>query len=103
MSRDVWVSLTGGEVVYESVDYDVKHVEHDGGEAHTIELTLNLGGLSVTVDFPLNTAEAFLGEFRDEIVRAKRTKLEWETDTDPSTGVPDAEGCAAEISTPMSN
>ena len=97
MSRDVWARLSGDQLVSENVGYDIEHVEHGDGEAYSIDLTLDLGGLDVVVEFPLEdeTAEEFLVAFRDEIVRGKRAKLKWETDTDPESGVydPDEEAC----------
>ena len=93
MSRDVWARLSGNQLVSENASYDIEHVEHGDGEAYSIDLTLDLGGLEVVVDFPLEAAEEFLVAFRDEIVRGKQARLEWETDTDPETGVADVEGC----------
>ncbi|MUW14849.1 hypothetical protein GJ633_09370 [Halorubrum sp. CBA1125] len=52
-----------------------------------IELCIQLGGFDVELSFRIDEAETFLEDVRDEIVRAKQAELEWETDTDPETGV----------------
>lgn len=90
MSRDVWARLAGEQVLSEGASYDIEHVEH-GGEAYSVEVTVDLGGLELTLDFALEEAEEFIVRFRDEVVRAKQAKLEWETDTDVDSGVDDGE------------
>lgn len=90
MSR-IWARLSGEGLVSESVSYDVDHVEHGEGEAYSVVVTLDLGGLAVEAEFDLDDAEAFLVEVRDAIVRGRRAELERATDTDPSTGVSEDE------------
>ena len=92
MSRNVWASFAGEGLVTERVGYEIEHVEHGDGEAFAVEVTLDLGGLSITLDFPSEVAEEFLVDLRGEIVRCKEARLGWETDTDPESGVTDDEG-----------
>jgi hypothetical protein len=83
----VWTRLSGEEFISETATYDVDHVAHAGGETVTIDLTVDMGGISLTVDMDLDEAESFIRQFRDEIVRARQARIEWETDTDPETGI----------------
>ena len=91
MSRGVWARLGGEGLLNENVTYDVEAAEHGDGEAYSVDLTFDLDGLSLTIDFDPEVAEEFIVAFRDEIVRAKQKELEWETDTDPESGVTDDE------------
>jgi len=77
----VWGRVAGEALVSEQVTYDIDTVEHDDGAAVSIEVRFSVGGLSLIIDFGLEQADVFLREFRDEVVRAKRAKLEWRTDT----------------------
>ncbi len=85
------VTITGTGEVAGAVGYEVEHVELDDGETQLVRLTFDLWELSASVDFHIDQAEDFLVQFRDEVVRAKQAQLEWETDTDPETGI--AEEC----------
>lgn len=91
MTDDVAVTISGTGQVASAVGYEVEHVELDDGETQLIRLTFDLWELSASVDFHIDQAEDFLVRFRDEVVRAKQAELEWETDTDPETGI--AEEC----------
>lgn len=92
MSRDeVAVTISGTGNVADAVGYEVEHVELDDGETQLVLLTFELWELSASVDFHIDQAEDFLVQFRDEVVRAKQAELEWETNTDPESGI--AEGC----------
>jgi len=85
----VWTRLSGEEFISETATYDIDHIVHGSGETVTIDLTVNMGEISLIVDMDLDEAESFLRCFRNEIVRGKRARLEWETDTDSETGVPE--------------
>lgn len=91
MTDDVAVTISGTGNVASAVGYDVEHVELDAGETQLIRLTFDLWELSASVDFNIDQAGDFIVRFRDEVVRAKQVELEWETDTDPETGI--AEEC----------
>ena len=81
------VTITGTGEVASAVGYDVEHVELDNGETQLVRFTFNLWKLSASVGFHAKQAEEFIVQFRDEVVRAKQAELEWETDTDPETGI----------------
>jgi hypothetical protein len=87
MTDDVAVTISGTGNVASAVGYEVEHVELDDGEIQLVRLTFDLWELSASVDFHIGQAEDFLVQFRDEVVRAKQAELEWETDTDPETGI----------------
>jgi hypothetical protein len=91
MSDDVAVTISGTGNIADAVGYKVEHVELDNGETQLVRLTFDLWQLTASVDFHIDQAEDFLVQFRDEIVRAKQAELEWETNTDPETGI--AEEC----------
>lgn len=91
MSDDVAVTISGTGNIADAVGYEVEHVELDDGETQLVRLTFGLWQLTASVDFHIDQAEDFLVQFRDEIVRAKQAELEWETNTDPETGI--AEEC----------
>lgn len=91
MTDDVAVTISGTGNVASAVGYEVEHVKLDDGETQLIRLTFDLWELSASVDFHIDQAEDFLVQFRDEVVWAKQAELEWETDTDPATGI--AEEC----------
>jgi hypothetical protein len=56
-----------------------------------VALRFGFAGLEAELTFDIEAAEEFLIQFRDEIVRAKQKELEWETNTDPESGI--AEEC----------
>lgn len=91
MTPDIWTRLDIEDEFFECVDYEVTHADHDGGESQTVELTVGREGLTVTHEFPIEAAEEFIVRFRNAVVRAKQAELEWQTNTDPSSGVPDEE------------
>lgn len=91
MSDDVAVTISGTGNIADAVGYEVEHVELDDGETQLVRLAFDLWQLTASVDFHIDQAEDFLVQFRDEVVRAKQAELEWETDTDPETGI--AEEC----------
>ena len=88
---EVSVTISGTGNVAGAVGYEVEHVELDNGETQLVRLTFDLWELSASVDFHIDQAEDFLVQFRDEVVRAKQAELEWETNTDPESGI--AEEC----------
>lgn len=81
------VSITGTGEVVGAVGYESEHVELDGGETQLVRLTFGLWELSASIDFHVDQAEEFIVQLRDEVVRAKQTRLEWETNTDPESGI----------------
>lgn len=81
--------LSGQEMRLE-VDYDLDH--EGGGEYQAVVATFDLGFAEFDAHFTEEEAEQFIVEFRDELVRAKQAKLEWETNTDPESGVAEADG-----------
>jgi len=87
MTRRAWARLAGEGLLSESVSYEIEATEHGNGEAFSVDITIDLGGLSLTIDFDPEMAEDLVVDLRDEIVRAKQKELAWQTDTDPETGV----------------
>lgn len=81
------VTFSGTEEVTDAVRYDVNHVSLDDGETNLVCLTVNIWSLEASVNFRIEQAEEFIVQFRDETVRAKQAQLEYQTDTDPETGV----------------
>lgn len=69
------------------VGYGIRHVELDNGETQIVRLTFDLGGLEMNTDFSIEEAEEFIVAYRDAVVRAKQARLEWETNTDPESGI----------------
>lgn len=84
---EVAVTISGTGNAASAVGYEIEHVELDDGETQLVRLTFDLWELSASVDFHIEQAEEFIVRFRDEVVRAKQAQLEWETDTDPETGI----------------
>lgn len=82
-----FIRLRGEGRAFESTPLTVEHVEEDDGETQIVRVEADLYNLTAEIDFLVDDAEQFLILFRDEIVRAKRAELEWETDTDPDTGI----------------
>lgn len=92
MIRDgVVASISGEGALHDNAGYEVEHRSDAGGQEQFIRLTVDLGGFQLALDFNLDGAEEFVVRVRDKIVRAKQAQLEWQTDTDPETGVADAE------------
>ena len=87
MGDDVQVAISGTENVASAVSYDVKHVDAVADGTQVVRLTFGLWELCVSVDFCIDQADEFLVEVRDAVVRAKRAQIEWETNTDPETGI----------------
>ena len=85
------LTISGTGEVAGAVSYEVEHVELDGGETQLVRITFDLWELFASVDFHVDQAEEFIIQLRDEIVRAKQARLEWETNTDPESGI--AEEC----------
>lgn len=85
--QEVQMSITGTGKTANSVSYEIEHVELEDGEMNIVRVTFDLWEFEISVDFNVDEADQFLTRFRDEVVRAKQSRLEWETDTDPSTGV----------------
>lgn len=83
------LSISGRGNAADAVNYDVEHLELEDGEYHMVRVNLDIGFVEASVDFDLDDAEEFLIEFRDHLVNAKRAQLEWESNTDPTTGVED--------------
>ena len=73
----------------DAVPWELEAREADGYAF--VALRFGFAGLETELTFDIETAEEFLIQFRDEIVRAKRKELEWETNTNPDTGI--AEEC----------
>lgn len=81
----VYGTLEISELPLNDIEYDIEHVTIDGHSY--LEITFKIGLGEFTARFTIERAEKFIVELRDEIVRAKQAQLEWETDTDPETGV----------------
>lgn len=74
-----------GELHAHPVPWEIETSTEDGVGLVTVSFPVR--GLDVEVSFPIETADEFIVELRDAIVDAKRQQLEWETDTDPDTGI----------------
>lgn len=73
----------------DAVSWELEAQEADGYAF--VALRFGFAGLEAELTFDIETAEEFLIQVRDEIVRAKQKELKWETNTDPDTGI--AEEC----------
>ena len=73
----------------DAVSWELEAQEADGYAF--VALRFGFAGLEAELTFDIEAAEEFLIQFRDEIVRAKQKELEWETNTDPESGI--AEEC----------
>jgi hypothetical protein len=62
---------------------------HESDRHAFVDLCFNFGELEAELSFEIEDAEQFIVQFRDEVVRAKQRELEWQTDTDSQTGVPE--------------
>lgn len=82
--------LRGQELPLDRVSYEMSWKEC--GEFQFVTVTFDLGFAEFDVDFELEEAEQFIVEFRDELVRAKQAELEYETNTDPESGVAATDG-----------
>jgi len=71
------------------VPWEIKAQEADGYAF--VALRFGFAGFEAELTFDIETAEEFLIQFREDIVRAKQKELEWETNTDPESGI--AEEC----------
>lgn len=78
--------LRGTGVPIDDPECDVNMVEHGEGFC-TVAVTFEISIVEFEVEFKIEQAEEFIVEFRDELNHAKQNKLEWETNTDPKTGV----------------
>jgi len=85
--KGVYANIVGEGALHDNAGYEVEHVADAGGQEQIIRLTVDLGGLQLSLDFNLEGAEEFIVRVRDAVVRAHQARLEWETDTDPETGV----------------
>lgn len=87
MNDEASMTITRTGEVAGAVGYDVEHVELDGGQTQVVRLTFDLWELEASVNFHIDQAEDFIVRFRDEVVRAKQAEVEWETNTNPDTGI----------------
>lgn len=80
------MQLSGDIVLSESTEYEIDHRTYEG--VPVVEITLH-GAETLEISFTLRPeqAEEFVTRVRDEIVRGKRSELEWLTNTDPESGV----------------
>lgn len=83
--------IFGTGKIADTVDCETEHIEDTEAEVQMIEVTFDFYMVEFSVTYSIKEAEEFLVGFRDEIIRAKRAQLEWETDTDPETGIADDE------------
>lgn len=83
-------TLTGKEQGFDRVDYSLDYAAE--AESVAVVTTFDLGFGEFDVYFSEDEAEQFIVKFRDELVRAKQARLEWETDTDPDSGVAETGG-----------
>lgn len=83
--------LRGHDQPLDAVDYEIDMVEFEEGHC-MVAVTFDLGFAELDVQFNSEDAEEFIVEFRDELVHAKQAQLEWETNTDPETGVAETDG-----------
>ncbi|WP_143414708.1 hypothetical protein [Halorubrum sp. SD683] len=77
--------LRGKDMVVDEIGYELDYQTED--EYAWVLLTLDLGFTEVEVQFDSEKAEQFIVEFRDELVKAKQEQLEYDTNTDPDSGV----------------
>lgn len=89
-SDDVCGELRGQDVPLDRVSYELSREE--SGAYQFVTVTFDLGLAEFDVNFEVEKAEQFIVEFRDEVVRAKQADLEYQTDTDPETGVAATDG-----------
>lgn len=69
LSREVAAEFAGERPTLDAVTFDVSAAEYDGHPF--VDLELELGGLSVTVSFSVETATLFLDEFRSAVDDAR--------------------------------
>lgn len=87
--RDCSAEFHGTSHTLDAVSWELEAQEADGYAF--VALRFGFAGLEAELTFGIEAAEEFLVQFRDEIVRAKQKELEWETNTDPESGI--AEEC----------
>jgi hypothetical protein len=86
---DCSAEFHGTSYTLDAVSWEIEAQQADGYAF--VALRFGLAGLEAELTFDIEAAEEFLIQFRDEIVRAKQKELEWETNTDPESGI--AEEC----------
>jgi hypothetical protein len=86
-SGDCLAEFHGTGFPLDVVTWELDSHESDGHAF--VDLCFNFGELEAELSFEIEDAEQFIVQFRDEVVRAKQRELEWQTDTDSQTGVPE--------------
>jgi hypothetical protein len=79
----------GASHTLDAVSRELEAQEADGYAFVALRFGFAGGEAEPLVD--IKAASDFLIQFRDEIIRAKQKAPEWETNTDPESGI--AEGC----------
>lgn len=82
--------LRGQDMQLDAVDYEIDMVEIEEGLS-MVFVTFDFGFAELDVEFNVEDGEEFIVEFRDELVRAKQAQLEYQTNTDPESGVADCD------------
>lgn len=77
--------MRGDSRRFDLVNYEVGHKSEDG--CSWVIVTFDFDFAEFDVMFKRELAEKFVVELRDELVRAKQSELEWQTNTDPESGV----------------
>lgn len=76
----VSVEFDGTGLEFGAASYEIDHWQDQGHGF--IDVTLDIGGLTVTFTFDEADGEDFIYTFRNELVEARRAALEWETAAD---------------------